>query len=85
MFDVGLTWITRTDYFAGKWSTKLHSRTQERAHVRHEQVEAIMMRPMTGTWNTGDTCVLEMPRGAVGFGVRCHTTNSRRARRYVSD
>src|SRR5258708_1014604 len=27
LFDVGLTWITRTGYFAGKWSTKLHSRT----------------------------------------------------------
>src|SRR6266850_2586795 len=30
-----------------------------------------MMRPMTGTWNTGDTCVLEIPRGTVCFGVRC--------------
>src|SRR5712675_581512 len=29
-------------------------RTQERAHARHEQLETIMVRPMTGTRNAGD-------------------------------
>src|SRR5258708_7650995 len=29
------------------------------------------MRQMTGTWNTDDACVLEIPRGTVCLGVRC--------------